>query len=200
MGPPQAEKALRDALSRGADRAILLTDERFAGADTLATSYTLACALKKLQPFDLVLCGEKTVDGDTGQVGPELAEHLGLPHMSYVSEIREVSEDKISVVVDMGYSYYLVELRMPALITVTKDVNKPRLPTLRDKLRARRAKIEVWNLDALSDIIDASKVGYSGSPTMVHKITFPKERGRRAKIFTGPDAVKELADVLEEVI
>lgn len=200
MGPPQAEMALRDALSRGADRAILLTDERFAGADTLATSYTLACALKKLQPFDLVICGEKTVDGDTGQVGPELAEHLGLPHMSYVSEIREVNECEISVVVDIGYSYYLVKLRMPALITVTKDVNKPRLPTLRDKLRARRIKIEVWNADTLSDVIDISRVGCLGSPTTVYKITFPKEKGRKAKIFVGPNAVKKLLDVLEEVI
>jgi len=200
MGPPQAEVALRDALSRGADRAILLTDERFAGADTLATSYTLACALKKLRPFDLVICGEKTVDGDTGQVGPELAEHLGLPHMSYVSEIRKVSEGEVLVVVDMGYSYYLVELKMPALITVTKDVNKPRLPTLRDKLRARRAKIEVWDADTLSDVADMSRVGYVGSPTAVHKITFPKERGRKAKIFSGSDAIKRLLDSLEGVI
>jgi len=200
MGPPQAEAALRDAISRGADRAILLTDERFAGADTLATSYTLACALKKLQPFDLVICGEKTVDGDTGQVGPELAEHLGLPHVSYVSEIRDVSRDGILVVVDMGRSYYLVKLRMPALIVVTKDVNKPRLPTLRDKLRARRAKVEIWNADVLADIADMSRFGYIGSPTTVHRITFPEERGRKARIFTGVNAIEELLKVLEVVL
>ncbi|RLE67250.1 MAG: electron transfer flavoprotein, beta subunit [Thermoprotei archaeon] len=196
MGPPQAELTLRDALSRGVDRAILLTDKRFAGADTLATSYAIACAIRKLGEFNLIVCGEKTVDGDTGQVGPEIAEHLNIPHVAYVSEIREVSRDKLKVISDMGDAYYLVEVKLPALITVTKDINTPRLPTLRDKLRARKAKIEVWTVDDLADIGDPDRFGYKGSPTTVHKITFPEERGRRGKIFTGEDAVEKLIESL----
>ncbi len=198
MGPLQAQSTLRDALSRGADRAILLSDVRFSGADTLATSYTLACAIRKLGRFDLIICGEKTVDGDTGQVGPELAEHLDIPHVAYVSEIRKVSEEKIVVVSDMGDAYYLVEVRLPALITVTKDINTPRLPTLRDKLKARKAKIEVWTADNLADVADVSRFGLSGSPTTVYEITFPAEKGKNVKILRGEDAVNELLEILEE--
>ncbi|RLE70616.1 MAG: electron transfer flavoprotein, beta subunit [Thermoprotei archaeon] len=196
MCPPQAESTLRDAIARGADRAILLTDPRFAGADTLATSYTLACAIRKLGHFDLIICGEKTVDGDTGQVGPELAEHLNIPHVAYVSEIREVSKERVLVVADMGDAYYLVEMKLPGLLTVTKDINVPRLPTLRDRLRAKRAVVEVWTADDLADVADMSRFGYTGSPTTVYRISFPEERGRMAEIFKGPSAVDELIESL----
>ena len=104
MAPPMAEPVLKDAIARGADRAILLTDKRFAGADTLATSYTLASAIKKLGKFDLIICGEKTVDGDTAQVGPEVAEHLGIPHVAYVSRIKEISRERLLVVSRYGCS------------------------------------------------------------------------------------------------
>ncbi len=200
MGPPQAESTLRDALARGADRAILLTDKRFAGADTLATSYTLACAIRKIGEFDLIICGEKTVDGDTGQVGPEIAEHLGIPQACYVCEIKEVTSNYIRVVSDFGDAYYLVELKLPALITVTKDINVPRLPTFRDKVRARKAKIEVWNVDTLAEICDAGRFGIRGSPTMVSRIVIPEVKGRKGEIFTGPDAVEKLANILVEVV
>lgn len=141
MGPSQAESALKDALSRGADSAVLLVDREFAGADTLATSYVLASAIKKLGQFDLIICGEKTVDGDTGQVGPEIAEHLGIPHVAYVSEIKEGGE-KLVVACDMEDDRYLIESAFPLLITVTKDINVPRLPTFSDKLKARKAEVE----------------------------------------------------------
>jgi electron transfer flavoprotein beta subunit len=183
MGPLQAKSMLRDALARGADRAVLLTDKKFGGADTLATSYTLACAIKKIGHFDLIVCGEKTVDGDTGQVGPELAEHLDIPQATYVFEVKEVSNEKIMVLSDVEGEYYLIELRFPALITVTKDVNHPRLPSLRDKLKARRAEIETWSADDLAEVADASRFGISGSPTNVSKITFPCEEVRMGKIF-----------------
>ena len=200
MGPPPAESTLRDVIARGADRGILLTDIRFAGADTLATSYALACAIRKLGHFDLIICGEKTVDGDTGQVGPELAEHLGIPHIAYVSEIRNVSEREIEVVSDFGEAYYLVKLKLPALITVTKDINVPRLPTFKDKMRARKAVIEKWSADKLSDICSINKFGFKGSPTVVHKVIIPKVTGRKGIIFRNGESVERLADIILEVV
>jgi electron transfer flavoprotein beta subunit len=202
MGPPQAESALRDALSRGADRAILLTDERFAGADTLATSYTLASAVKKVGKFDLIICGEKTIDGDTGQVGPEVAELLGIPHVAYVSKIKEWRKGAVVVVSDLGENYYVTELELPGLITVTKDVNEPRLPSLRDKLRARKSKIEIWNADDLADVASKDRFGARGSATQVYRITFPSVEGRRGKVLRGqPDEIaRELAEELEKVL
>jgi len=184
MGPPQAEAALKDAMARGADRGVLLVDRAFAGADTLATSYTLASAIRKLGEFDLIICGEKTVDGDTGQVGPEIAEHLGIPHVAYVSKLVEVGE-KLVVACDMEGVRYSIQSGFPVLITVTKDVNTPRLPSLRDKLNARKAKVEVWDAEALSSVADKSRFGVQGSPTMVHKITIPSEEGRKGRVFRG---------------
>lgn len=182
MGPRRAESALRDALARGADSAILLEDRRFAGADTLATSYTLARAMKKLGEFDLIICGEKTVDGDTGQVGPELAEYLNIPHVSYLSKIIEVSE-KLVVISDMEGEAYTVEGELPLLITVTKDINTPRLPTFRDKVKARKAEVQVWGAEELSSLTDKGRFGARGSPTKVHKVIIPSEEGRKGKIF-----------------
>ncbi|MEM3103974.1 MAG: electron transfer flavoprotein subunit beta/FixA family protein [Candidatus Bathyarchaeia archaeon] len=197
MGPPQAESSLRDALARGADRAILLTDKRFAGADTLATSYTLATAIRKLGSFDLIICGEKTVDGDTGQVGPEVAEHLNIPHVAYVCEIRSVTSDSLLVVSDMG-DKYLIEVKLPALITVTKDINTPRLPTLRNVLKARKAHIDVWTADDLAGYGDVCRFGLQGSMTTVFKIVFPSEESRKGLIFHGEDAVEKLVKALIE--
>ncbi len=182
MGPPNADAALRDAISRGVDRGVLLTDRAFAGADTLATSYTLASAIKKLGEFDVIICGEKTVDGDTGQVGPEMAEHLGIPHIAYISKV-EGDEGKLTVTCDMETEQVKYACPFPVLITVTKDVNSPRLPTFRDKSNARKAKIESWTAADLAANADADKFGGSGSPTRVWKITIPSEEGRKGKIF-----------------
>ncbi len=199
MGPPTAESALRDALSRGADDAILLVDRAFAGADTVATSYALAAAIKKLGEFDLIICGEKTVDGDTGQVGPEIAEHLGIPHVSYVSEIKEMGE-KMVLVCEMEDNRYLIESGFPLLITVTKDINVPRLPSLRNTLKARKAKIEIWTAADLASIADQSRFGVQGSPTRVYRVTVPTEEGRKGEILKGTtnEAVKRIADAFEE--
>lgn len=195
MGPRQAEASLRDALARGADRAILLTDDRFAGADTIATARTLAAAIKKLKEFDLIFCGEKTVDGDTGQVGPEVAELLDIPHVAYVSEIREVSRDRVVLVSDMG-DKYLCEVELPALLTVTRELNVPRLPTLRDVLGARRKQIEVWDADALASHEDLEKFGIKGSRTIVVKVVVPGTEHRKGVIFRGGDAAEKLFDIL----
>jgi len=197
MGPRQAESSLRDALARGADRAILLTDPRLAGADTIATARALAAAIRKLGEFDLVLCGEKTVDGDTGQVGPEVAELLGIPHAAYVCEIREVAPDRIVVVSDMG-DKYLYELSLPALLTVTRELNTPRLPTLKDLLRARKLPVEVWTADDLSEYVPVNMVGYQGSRTRVVKVVIPSTEHRRGVILRGDDAVERIARILLE--
>ncbi len=197
MGPPQAESTLRDAISRGADKAILLVDRAFAGADTLATSCALAAAIRKLGEYDLVICGEKTVDGDTGQVGPEIAEHLGIPHVAYVSEIREAGE-KMVVVSEMDYDRYIVASGFPLLITVTKDINVPRLPAFSDKLEARKAEVEMWSADDLSSTADRGRLGAQGSPTRVHRVTVPTEEGRKGKVFRGTtdEAIAMIADAI----
>ncbi len=197
MGPQQAESALRDALSRGADNAVLLTDRAFAGADTLATSYTVASAIRKLGEFDLIICGEKTVDGDTGQVGPQIAEHLGIPHVAYVSKVEEVGE-KLVVACNMEGERYLVESNFPFLITVTKDINTPRLPSLRGKLNARKAEIETWGAEELSSIAEKGRFGTQGSPTRVHRITIPTEGGRKGKIFrdASDETIEEIVNAL----
>jgi len=200
MGPPQAKSGLRDALSRGADEAFLLVDRVFSGADTLATSYTLASAIRKLGEFDLIICGEKTVDGDTGQVGPMIAEHLGIPHVAYVSKVEEIGEKKIKVVCDMEGDRYLIESDFPMLITVTKDINTPRLPTFSNKLKARNAKVEIWTVAELSSIADQARFGSKGSPTAVRKIVVPREDARMRKIFRGAtdEMVGQIIDALED--
>ncbi len=196
MGPPQAEDTLRDAIARGGDRAILLTDKGFAGSDTWATSYTLATAIKELDHYDLIICGEKTVDGDTGQVGPEIAEILDIPHISYVSKTIERSKDSIILQSEVWGRLYRKELEFPGLITVTKDLNEPRLPTLTNKLKAKNIEIEKWGLDDILDIGDETQFGIKGSPTSVINIEVPKEKGRKSKIFEGPDAARKMVEQL----
>ncbi len=198
MGPPQAEDTLRDAIARGGDKAILLTDKGFAGSDTWATSYTLATAIKKLGHYDLIICGEKTVDGDTGQVGPEIAEVLDIPHVSYVNKTIERGKDSIIVQTEVWGRLYKKELKFPGLITVTKDLNEPRLPTLTNKLKAKSAEIERWGLDDLLDTGDEKHFGIKGSPTSVVNIEVPKEKGRKSKIFEGKDAAKKMVEQLRK--
>lgn len=198
MGPLRADLALRDTLARGATRAILLTDKKFSGSDTLATSYALASAIRKLGRFDLVICGEKTVDGDTGQVGPEVAEHLKIPHVAYVSRIVKVQEDKLEVISEFGRNNYILEIRLPALITVTKDINNPRLPTLQSKLNARKSKIEVFTANSLADVADINRFGFTGSPTWVSKVTIPTVDFRKGKIFgDGPADIEKFVKELK---
>jgi len=201
MGPPQAESSVRDSLSRGADRGILLVGKEFAGADTWATSYTLASAIKKLGKFDIIVCGEKTVDGDTGQVGPEIGEWLGIPHIAYVSKVREASADSMTVVCEMESDRYIMSSPMPVLITVTKDINSPRLPSFADKMKARKATIETWGAADLADVADAANFGLKGSPTRLNKVVVPSEEGRKGEVFRGTpdDAAKNVADALQKL-
>ena len=182
MGPPQAEAVLREALATGADEAILLSDTAFAGADTWATAYTLTKTVEKLGQYDIVICGRQTIDGDTGQVGPELAEILGVTFVAYVSQVEEIDSGRMRLRRLMGERYEVVEALLPAVITVVKEINVPRLPSLRGLTRAKSAVIPVWNAEDLG--VDESKVGLAGSATRVIKIFFP-QRAQRGEVLGG---------------
>lgn len=182
MGPPQAEEMLREAISVGADEAILLSDGAFAGADTLATSYTLARAIDRLNPYDLIICGRQTIDGDTGQVGPELAEMLGIPFVAYVSGIEEISSEGMRVRRMVEDGHEVIEAPLPAVISVVKEINVPRLPSLRGLAKAKSAVIPVWTAQEVG--VDKNMIGLSGSATRVIKVFFP-QRVRQGEIFQG---------------
>lgn len=172
MGPPQAEEMLKEAVASGVDRVVLLSDRAFAGADTWATSTTLAMAIDKLEDVKLVIFGKQTLDGDTGQVGPELAQRMNIPFIGYVSEIMEISAKKIKVKRLAEDRYEIFEVRLPAAISVIKDINTPRVPSLRGKMKARSAEVPVWTADELG--ADKDELGLSGSYTQVVKIFTPK--------------------------
>jgi electron transfer flavoprotein beta subunit len=192
MGPSQVVDTLRDALSMGVEKGILLCDVGFAGADTLATSYTLATAIKKIGIFDLIICGRQAVDGDTAHVGPSLAEKLGIPHVSCVIKIHEVT-DKYMVTGRMTEDgIEKVKLSLPGLITVSKGINEPRQPSLRGKITAARRDIEVWT--AADIAADSNKIGLKGSPTQVINMTTP-EHHRAGQILEGP-VQQQVADLV----
>jgi len=182
MGPPQADAALHEAVSLGADEAILLSDRAFAGADTWATAYTLSRALVKIKDYDLIICGRQTIDGDTGQVGPELSEMLEMPFVAYVSQIEEINKKYVRVRRMVEEGHEVIETTLPAAITVAKEINVPRLPSLRGIMKSKSAKIETWGVKELG--VDASMVGLAGSSTQVIKIFFP-QRITRAKLLEG---------------
>ena len=191
MGPPQAETALREAVSLGADEGILLSDSAFAGADTWATSYTLSVALRKLGQYDLIVCGRQTLDGDTGQVGPQLAEMLAVPFLAYVSQIEEVADGGVRVRRMVEDGYEIIASPLPAVITVVKEINTPRLPSLRGIARSKSATIPVWDSKELN--VEPDKVGLSGSFTRVVRV-FSPERVCQGEIFQGD--VKEQVNCL----
>jgi electron transfer flavoprotein beta subunit len=187
MGPPQAEAALREAISLGADEAVLLSDRAFAGADTWATAYTLSRAVIKIGQFDLVICGRQTIDGDTGQVGPELAEMLDVPFVAYVSKIEEAREGYLRVQRMVEEGHELIETTQPAVITVSKEINTPRLPSLRGIIKSKSAKIQTWGINEIG--VDKDMVGLAGSSTQVIKVFFPQRIGV-AEILQGTAEAK----------
>ncbi len=172
MGPPQAETALREVVSYGVDEVVLFSDRAFAGADTWATSYVLALGVQKLGPFDMIVCGKQAVDGDTAQVGPGLAERLGLPYVAFVRRI--VSCDGREMVVErmMDDGYDVVRFGLPGLITVVKEIGEIRVPSFKGKVRAKN--IDVLKLDAAELGAEMDKCGLSGSATKVVKVFAPK--------------------------
>jgi electron transfer flavoprotein beta subunit len=176
MGPPQAEAALREAVARGCDRGILLTDRAFSGADTWATSYTLARAVEKLADVDVVFCGKQAVDGDTAQVGPGIAAHLERPQAAYVRRILEAGAAALTVEALTDYGAETLRIPLPAVLTVLKDLNVPRLPSLESQMRARRCAIERWTAGDIGG--DAAEFGLVGSPTRVVRVFAPPARGK----------------------
>jgi len=192
MGPPQAEEALRKALAMGVDRVILLSDKAFAGADTLATSYTLAMAIKKIGKFDLILSGKQAIDGDTAQVGPGIAEWLEIPQLTYIRKL-EINGNKIRAERVLEDSFEVVETPLPVLVTVTKDINDPRYPSLRGLLKAKKEKIPLWNKNDLA--VRKERIGMDGSPTQVIKI-FTPQPPQKGEILSGE--ISEVANRLVE--
>ena len=193
MGPPQAQDVLREAISCGADEGVLVSDRAFAGADTWATSYTLARAVQTIGDFDLILCGKQAIDGDTAQVGPGLASRLGLPYVTCVQKTREATETTLRVERMMDDGYDVLQLPLPALLTVVKDINDPRVPSLKGKMKAKKAEITV--LSAADIGADEHCIGLAGSPTRVVNVFAPEPRGDR-RIFSG--TAEEQVDQLME--
>ncbi len=197
MGPPQAEEALRHALAMGADEAILLTDAAFRGSDTLATSYALAAAVKKIGDVDLVLCGKQAIDGDTGQVGPGMAERLGFPQVTFAIEL-EVADGKLRARRVLDDLFEVIEVKLPAVVTVVKQINEPRFPGMRNVLKAKRAEIIKWTAADLE--ADPTQVGFDGSPTQVLKVWPPEKRSGGQMLEGEPDQVVErLAGIIKEM-
>ena len=197
MGIPSAAILLREALPMGADQAILLTDRRFAGADTLATATTLAAAIHKLGVVDLILCGRQAIDGDTAQVGPELAEKLGIPHATAVTKIEEVNAGMLTCqkMIDEGYARLKVQL--PALLTVVKEINTPRFPTLAGFRRAQKSDILIWKAEDLE--VDLGHIGLEGSPTQVIA-TFVPEHDKTSHLVEGtlPEIAQQILASLQK--
>ena len=193
MGPQQAESALKECLARGADSVVLLADKAFAGADTWATSCTLAAAIRKLGGCDLVVCGEKTVDGDTGQVGPELAEWLSIPHVNYVRDVLSV-DGSLKALCDLSDGLHVAEVKLPALITVTRRAGRPRYSTPQRIFQAVASTVERWGADDLKEFTSPDNFGLRGSPTRLTRVVVPPLEGRKGVKLDGSS--EEVVDSL----
>ena len=195
MGPPQAEKALRDALAMGADKAILITDRKLAGSDTLATSRTLAQAIKKIGNFDLILFGKQAIDGDTAQVGPEVSEILKLPLITFARKI-EILDGKVRVERTLEEGYEVVEANLPCAISVTKEINEPRFASMKGILKARKMEIPQWGVEDLE--LNPEEVGLEGSPTQVVKVFNPPPRPK-GEILEGETVEEKVNKLIEKL-
>ena len=195
MGPPQAEEMLREAISCGADDAVLVSDRAFAGSDTWATTYTLAAAIAKIGSPDLILCGKQAIDGDTAQVGPGLAVRMGMPYVTCIRKIAEYVDDHFIVERMMDDGYDELEVKSPALFTVVKEINDPRLPSLKGKMKAKKVSIKTLTAGDLD--VDYSMLGLAGSPTKVVRVFAPELKGdRRMLEGTVDEQVEQLAKLL----
>lgn len=195
MGIPATERLLRDTMARGADRSMLLSDRKFAGADTLATSYALSLGVEKLGGVDLIICGKMAVDGDTAQIGPELAETLGIPHVTDVCEIIEATEESVTCkkVTDEGYS--TIKVKLPALITVLRSINTPRMPSIEGIRRSIEASYVCCSADDVQ--ADVERIGLKGSATQVVR-TYVPQSTMQTEFLTG--SIQQQADALASLI
>jgi len=196
MGPPQAEDALREAMSMGIDKAVLLSDKRFAGADTLSTSYSLSLAIKKTGSFDLIICGKETSDGMTAQVGPQLAELLDLPQLTSATEII-IQKNSIRIRQKLEGSLRILETSLPALVTVEREINHPRIPAMDSIIKAYRDKdVQILSVEDLGG--DIERFGLKGSPTQSRRVYTKEVRRGKVSILKGePD---EVADKLIQTL
>ena len=199
MGPPQVEKALRDAIALGVDEIILLSDRKFAGADSWATSHTLSEAIMKIGNYDLIFFGQQAIDGDTGQVGPGVATFLELPQVCFVKKIAEITDNSVTVHRLMENGYDVIEAPLPAVLSVVKDLNTPRLPSLRGKRLAKSVPLTVWKAEDLN--LDEQEIGLNGSPTQVVKIFSPKMDKEVEKLegLTAEEAAEKIYLRLKEL-
>lgn len=198
MGPPQAKDAIKECLAMGADEGILVSDRSFGGADTLATSYTLAAAIRKLGPYDIIFCGKQAIDGDTAQVGPEMAEHLGIAQVTYVSKM-DIEGNTARIEREHEEGYEVIEVKLPAVVSIIKSLNyEPRYPSIKGTMKANRAEIKV--LTAADLDVDTQRLGLKGSPTQVRKIFNPPRRTQGVVIQkeTAREAVTDLLQKLTE--
>lgn len=199
MGPQQAEEALREAVSMGVDEMVLMCDRAFAGSDTWATSYTLAKGIQKLGKFDLIICGKQAIDGDTAQVGPGIAATLDIPQVTYVKKTEEIKEGSARFERMTEEGYEVIETPLPCLITVVKEINIPRLPSLKGKIKAKQSKASV--LTAKDIGADPDRLGLKGSPTVVNRIfTPPKRTGGQVLQGETPEIVNKLSDMIKDVV
>lgn len=195
MGPPQAQNALREALCMGADEAILITDRAFAGADTLATSKALAGALRKLE-YDIVFAGRQAIDGDTAQVGPEIAEHLGIPQVTYVQDVK-VEEDGLLVNRALEDGYELIQVQTPVLLTAIKELNEPRYMNVKYIFDTANKEVLIWSANDIE--VSQEELGLKGSPTKVRKTMTKETKGAGELINEVPqEAVKYVLGKLKE--
>lgn len=196
MGPPQAEEVIREALAMGADEGVLLCDIKFAGSDTWATANAISAAIKKIGNYDLVLCGRQAIDGDTAQVGPQIAEQLNIPQVTYVRKV-EVNGSKVNVERVLEDGYEIIEAKLPALLTLVKGSNEPIYPTLTGIQKAYEKEVKTWAADDIG--VDASRIGLKASPTSVAKSFTPQPKGS-GTILEGPisDVSKKLIEILKE--
>ena len=198
MGIPATERLLRDATSRGVDSAVLLSDRAFAGADTLATAYTLSMGIRQAGPFDLILCGKMAVDGDTAQIGPELAEKLGIPHVTDVCQIMEITDEMVTCQKMTDNGTRTLQVTLPALITVVKDINMPRMPSIEGVFAAMGAPVTVVDQQTLG--ADENLCGLKGSPTQVVKTFVPKRQGEAVALAGNEmDQARALVKLIREV-
>lgn len=193
MGPLKAQEVLKECLALGADEAVLVSDKAFAGADTLATSRTLAAAIAKLQPAELIFCGKQAIDGDTAQVGPELAEHLNMAQITCVSKLEVFpAERRLIAEREVEDGHEVLELSLPAVLTVSKSLNEPRYPSIKGRLRANKTSIPILTLADLG--LQAEETGLQGSPTRVVRIFAPETR-KGGEVIQGM-APRQAADLL----
>ena len=195
MGIPYVENLLKEAIALGVDHGILLSDKSFAGADSLATAYTISKGIDKIGNFDLIICGKQSIDGDTAQVGPSLAEKLSIPHTTSVRKIEEIHNGYIKCQRITEDGYEVVELTLPAVITVVKEINEPRIASIRGLMKSKQTTIDVWTAEDIN--ADKSLCGINGSPTQVVK-TFVPTLNTNIEMIEGNanQQSKKLVDIL----